>query len=110
FIDQDNVKYWFCSSDLIIQPYKKASQSGITPLALQFETPTVCTNVGGLSEIILNEKDGFLCNPNVKDLEKKILTALDYNQDMLKAEIKIKKKKLTWDVFVNQLINNIHYE
>lgn len=110
FIDQDNVKYWFCSSDLIIQPYKIASQSGITPLALQFEIPTVCTNVGGLSEIILNEKDGFLCNPNVEDLEKKILTALDYNQDILKAQIKIKKKKLSWDSFVTQLMNNIHYE
>ena len=104
FINEEEIKYWFCSSELVIQPYKNASQSGITPLAFQFEIPTVCTNVGGLSEFIIDNKNGFLSNPNSTDLTKKILLALNSNHNSIKKEIRIKKKKLTWSNFVSELL------
>ena len=104
FIKENEVKYWFCSSDLIIQPYKSASQSGITPLSVQFEVPTICSNINGLSEYIIDNKDGFLSKTNPKDLAKKILFALNSDLNLIKQGIKIKKKKLTWKHFVNKLI------
>jgi glycosyltransferase involved in cell wall biosynthesis len=104
FIPEDEIKYWFSSSELIIQPYKKASQSGVTPLAFKFEIPTVCTNIGGLSEYISNKKDGFLCEPNSKDLAKNILLALNSDLNLIKKEIKNKKEKLTWDQFISKLL------
>ena len=105
FINEEEIKYWFCSSELVIQPYKKASQSGITPLSFQFETPSVCTNISGLSEYIIDNKDGFLSNPNSNDLAKKILMALNSDLDLIKKGIKIKKEKLTWNNFVSKLLN-----
>ena len=104
FVDDDEIKYWFCSAKLIIQPYKRASQSGITPMAIQFEIPSVCSNIDGLSEHITESKDGFLSNPNPRDLADKILFALNFDLDLIKKELSIKKKKYSWNKFSNKLI------
>jgi glycosyltransferase involved in cell wall biosynthesis len=105
FISEMEIKYWFCASELVIQPYKKASQSGVTPLSFQFETPTVCTNISGLSEYIIDNKNGFLSNPNSIDLAKKILMALNSDLTLIKKGIRNKKEKLTWNNFVSNLLN-----
>jgi len=105
FISEQEIKYWFCSCELVIQPYKKASQSGITALSFQFETPTVCTNISGLSEFIIDNNNGFLSNPNSIDLGKKILMALNSDLTLIKKEIRNKKEKLTWNNFVSNLLN-----
>ena len=105
FINENEIKYWFCSSDLVIQPYKKASQSGINSLAFQFEIPTVTTNIKGLSEYIIDNQDGFISEPNHKDLSKKILFAIDHDKKSLINKIKIKKDKYNWGKFALKLIN-----
>ena len=51
FIPDSEVKYYFCAADAVIQPYRNATQSGVTPLAYHFEKPMVVTNVGGLAFI-----------------------------------------------------------
>ena len=104
FVNDDEIKYWFCSAKLIIQPYKSASQSGITPLAIQFEIPTVCSNIMGLSEYITESNDGFLSNPNPRDLANKIIFALNFDLDLIKKELSTKKKKYSWNNFTNKLI------
>ena len=104
FVNDDEIKFWFCSASLVIQPYKSASQSGVTPLAIQFEIPTVCSNIKGLSEHITESKDGFLSNPNPRDLANKILFALNFDLDLIKKELIIKKKKYSWNKFNNKLI------
>lgn len=106
YIDENEIKYWFCSSDLVIQPYKKASQSGISSLSFQFEIPTVTTNIKGLSEYIIDNQDGFISEPNHKDLSNKILFAIDYDKKLMINKIKIKKDKYNWEKFVSHLINN----
>ncbi len=106
FIDENEIKYWFCCSDLVIQPYKKASQSGISSLSFQFEIPTVTTNIKGLSEYIIDNQDGFISEPNHKDLSNKILFAIDYDKKLMINKIKIKKDKYNWEKFVSHLINN----
>ncbi|HSF45255.1 MAG TPA: glycosyltransferase, partial [Chitinophagaceae bacterium] len=45
FIADQEVKYYCCAADFIIQPYRHATQSGVTPLAYHFEIPMVVTNV-----------------------------------------------------------------
>jgi len=60
FISNDLVKYYFCASDLVVQPYKSATQSGIAQIAIHFNKPTVVTRVGGLHEIIEHQKSGYV--------------------------------------------------
>ena len=52
FIDEKDVKYYFCAADIITQTYKTATQSGVTQIAYHFERPMLVTNVGGLAEIV----------------------------------------------------------
>ncbi len=37
FIPDSEVKYYLCAADAVIQPYRNATQSGVTPLAYHFE-------------------------------------------------------------------------
>ena len=64
YIKDDDVKYYFNSSDIVVQPYKSATQSGVTQIAYHFEKPMLVTNVGGLGEIIPNGKVGYVVEPN----------------------------------------------
>ena len=105
YIDDDELKYWFSASDLVIQPYKRSSQSGITPLTFQFEVPTITTNVGGLSEQIKNNINGFICEPNHQDLSNKITFALNFDKNIMLREIKRQKEKLNWIKFIKSLLN-----
>lgn len=64
FVPDSEVKYYFAAADLIVQPYKSATQSGVTQIAYHFEKPMLVTNVGGLSEIVPDGKVGYVVEPN----------------------------------------------
>lgn len=63
YISDDNVKYYFNVADIVVQPYKSATQSGVTQIAYHFEKPMLVTNVGGLGEIIPDGKVGYVVEP-----------------------------------------------
>ena len=64
FIPDNEVKYYFCAADLVVQPYKTATQSGISQIAYHFERPMLVTNVGGLPEIVHHGVVGYVIEPN----------------------------------------------
>ena len=61
FIPDERVRLYFSAADLIVQPYKSATQSGVTQIAYHFERPMLVTNVGGLAEIVPDGKVGYVC-------------------------------------------------
>ena len=63
FIPDDDVKYYFSAADFVVQPYKTATQSGVTQIAYQFCVPMVVTKVGGLPEIVPDGRVGYVCEP-----------------------------------------------
>ena len=63
FIPDDDVKYYFSAADFVVQPYKTATQSGVTQIAYQFCVPLGVTNVGGLAEIVPDGRVGYVCEP-----------------------------------------------
>ena len=73
FIPSDKVKYYFGIADAVVQPYKSATQSGITQVAYHFETPMIVTNVGGLPEIVQDGKQGYVCEVNSSAIASAIL-------------------------------------
>ena len=98
FIADEQVKNYFCASDIIVQPYKTATQSGVTQIAYHFETPMLVTNVGGLPEIVPNGKVGYSVEPEAKVIADAIS---DFYSNGRYAEfvenIKEEKKKYSWD-------------
>ena len=94
--DADLCKY-FGAADLIVQPYKSATQSGVTQVAFHFEKPCLVTNVGGLSEIIHDGKMGYACEPKVEAIAQSLK---DYygndRQEAFTEYLKEEKKKYEW--------------
>ena len=72
FIADSEVKYYFCAADMVIQPYRNSTQSGVTPLAFHYEVPMIVTNVGGLPIMLANETVGLVAEPNAISIAKKV--------------------------------------
>ena len=104
FILNEQVKDYFCAADLIVQPYKSATQSGVTQIGYHFEKPMLVTNVGGLAEIIPNKKVGYVVNPIKEEITNAMLDFLTNKPDF-SINIKDEKQKYTWDKLVNEILN-----
>lgn len=105
FISNDEIKYFFSAADLIVQPYKTATQSGISQIAYHFEKPMVVTNVGGLPEIVEHGKAGYVVEPERKAISQSILDFFEGNnaKDFEEA-VKRKKKEFSWSNFVKKVL------
>lgn len=60
FVPNEEVKKYYSVSDLVVLPYRSATQSGILNVAYGFEKPVLVTNVGGLSEFVDNGRTGII--------------------------------------------------
>ncbi len=104
FIPNDDVGLYFAASDIVVQPYRNATQSGVSQIAYHFEIPMIITNVGGLAELVPHGKAGYVCEPNAKDLAAAVNEMYDKDVfDTLKAEIKILKQQFSWESMCNML-------
>ena len=105
FITDSEVKYYFCAADVVIQPYRNATQSGVTPLAYHFNKPMIVTNVGALASNVPHGKVGLVCEPNAEAVASTIIEFYKLDQQLLIENIQEEKKKYSWQVFVNTILN-----
>jgi len=64
FVPNEEVAKYYQASDLVILPYRSATQSGILNVAYGFYKPVIVTDVGGLAEFVDEGKTGFVVKPN----------------------------------------------
>lgn len=103
FISDSQVKYYLCAADCVVQPYRNATQSGVTPLAYHFEVPMIVTNVGGLPAMVPDGKAGLIAEPEVSDLADKITEFFQTNSDRFLRGVQEEKKKYSWKVMVEAI-------
>jgi glycosyltransferase involved in cell wall biosynthesis len=96
FIADSEVKYYLCAADVVVQPYRNATQSGVTPLAYHFEKPMIVTNVGGLPALVPHDKAGLVAEPDAKDIAQKITDFFTKGEAHFLPHISTEKKKLSW--------------
>ena len=96
YIQDGEVKNYVCSADFIIQPYRNATQSGVTPLAYHFEKPMLVTNVGGLADTVPNLKTGIVVAPTTEAIAKGIETLYELGETNFIPNIIEEKKKYSW--------------
>lgn len=97
FINDDEVKHFFGPSELVIQPYRDATQSGVTQIAYHFEKPMVVTDVGGLREIVPDGRCGYVVKPDPSSISDAIADFLDNNKKEIFTEnVKQEKVKYSW--------------
>lgn len=113
FIPDADLRLYFGAADLIVQPYKTATQSGVTQVAFHFEKPMLVTNVGGLGEIVHDHKMGYAVHPNEESIAEAIIDYYendkqeDYTQYLI-----LEKEKYSWSILtkafthIKSLISN----
>ncbi|MCF8368597.1 MAG: glycosyltransferase family 4 protein [Bacteroidales bacterium] len=104
FIPNAEVVNYFCASNLVVQPYKEATQSGITQVAYHFNKPMITTNVGGLSEIVINNKVGFVVEPDAKEIAEAMVKYFEQNKEAgFSQNIESEKKRFSWETMINAI-------
>ena len=97
---------YFCAADLVVQPYKTATQSGITQIAYHFDKPMIVTDVGGLAEIVPNNKVGYVVNPQAEDVKEAILRFYAEDKEAeFSANAEREKQQFTWDNMYDSIMD-----
>ena len=97
FIPNDKVKLYFNAANIITQPYKTATQSGVTQIAFHFEKSMLVTNVGGLAEIVPHGKIGYVVEPNATQIADALVDFFEnQRQVVFETNIVEEKKKYAW--------------
>ena len=105
FIPDSMVKYYLCVADCVVQPYRNATQSGVTPLSYHFEVPMIVTNVGALAALVPDKKAGLIAEPNAESIAKKIIEFFELGSDFFLPHLRSEKEKYSWSVLVNMIAN-----
>jgi len=104
FIPNDDVRLYFSAADIVAQPYRNATQSGVSQIAYHFETPMIITNVGGLSELVPHGEAGWVCEPMAESLAAAIVSMyVPKRLDYIRNSLKELKKQFSWPSMVKAL-------
>lgn len=104
FIPDSEVHYYFSAADVTVQPYKNATQSGVTQVAYFYNKPMIVTNVGGLPELVPNEKAGFVTEINPEAIAASIEKFyIENRQESMSNFVKVEKEKYSWDKMMDSL-------
>ena len=104
FIDEKDVKNYFCASDMITQTYRTATQSGVTQIAYHFERPMLVTDVGGLAEIVPHKKVGYVTSQNPTEIADAIDDFyLNKREKEFEKNTSFEKMRFSWQSLVNAI-------
>jgi len=103
FVPDSQVRYYFGAADLVVQPYKTATQSGVTQIAYHFQKPMLVTRVGGLPEIVPDGKVGYVADPDAPSIAAALRRFADEQPDFSEG-ILAEKQKYSWSLFTQRLL------
>lgn len=105
FVPNSEVRYCFGAADLIVQPYKSATQSGVAQIAYHFEKPMLVTNVGGLAEIVPDGVAGYVVEPNAVQIADRLVDFFGNDRrDQFTEGLRQEKKKYSWTNMARSVI------
>ncbi len=105
FIPDEEVKLYFSAADMVVQPYKSATQSGVTQIGYQFDKPMLVTRVGGLPEMIPDQKIGYVVSPEPEAIADALYDFLKNNRkEAFTVQVKKEKQKFLWSSMVSAIL------
>lgn len=105
FIPADRVRVFFSAADLVVQPYRSATQSGISQIAYHFEKPMVVTHVGGLPEIVTDGVSGYVVAPEPRAIADAMRDFFENRREEKMIEgVRMEKKRFSWENLVERLL------
>ncbi|MBV6441785.1 MAG: D-inositol-3-phosphate glycosyltransferase [Saprospiraceae bacterium] len=106
FIPADQVRLYFSAADLLVQPYRTATQSGISQIAFHFEIPMIVTNVGGLPEIVADGVSGYVVAPEPGAIAGAMRDFFENGQaEGMQAGVRKEKERFSWENLVEVILS-----
>lgn len=107
FIKNEDIPKYFAIADVVVQPYRSATQSGVSLLALSYSKPVISTQTGALDEIIIPNKNGILVPPeNINALAQAIIDFFEkYDRESMIRFIQHEIDQYSWNSFINKILN-----
>ena len=105
YVPNDQVGKYFSASDVVVLPYHSATQSGIVQIAYQFDKPVIATDVGGLSEVVIDGTTGFIVKPDEpEELARAIVRFYGEKREApFVSNVREEKKKYSWDSLIGAI-------
>ena len=104
FVADDKVRYFFSAADVLIQPYRSATQSGVTQIAYNFSVPMIVTNVGGLAEIVPDDVVGYVTGTDVESIAEAFVKFYSGdNAERMRRNMEREKKRFSWEAMADRL-------
>ncbi len=104
FVPDADVKYYFSAADVVVQPYKTATQSGVTQIAYNFGVPMIVTDVGGLPEIVPDGRVGYVCRPDAASIARALERIYETGTlDRMRIDIQEERRRFSWEEMCNRI-------
>lgn len=104
FIPDSRVRDYFCAADVVVQPYKSATQSGVTQIAFHFNKPMIITDVGGLSEFVPDNRTGYVVQPDPKEIAHAIKRFYTEGKETAFSDaVAVEKEKYSWSKMLDAI-------
>lgn len=106
YIPEEEVRLYFSAADIVVQPYKSATQSGVTQVAYHFNKPMIVTRVGGLPEIVPDGKVGYVVGCDSTEIAAAIEDFYDNSRsEEFLEHILQEKKRFEWSAMVETFMD-----
>ncbi|GBU07266.1 glycosyl transferase [Bacteroidales bacterium] len=103
YIDDSLVPYLFSAADVLVLPYKSATQSGVIPVAYHFEVPILATDVGDLRNTIEKPHTGLVCRANAESIAQGLNCIFEIGKEKFVENIVLEKQNLSWHIFAQEI-------
>jgi len=110
FVPNERVGVYFSASDVVVLPYRSATQSGIVPIALQMRRPVISTNVGGLAEMVHDGVTGLLVPPeNPSALADAVVRYFEESlEEPFARAIEVERQRYSWEAMASAVAQLVH--
>lgn len=102
YVPNDQVRLYFSAADVVVLPYLSATQSGIAQIAYHFDKPVIVTDVGGLAEVVIDDRTGFVVPPNSPEALAVAIRRFyqEQKEHEFVANVRVEKRRYSWDNLV----------
>lgn len=105
FIPDEEVKYLFSAADALVLPYRSATQSGVTQIAYNFSVPIIVTDVGGLAEIVPDNRVGLVCAPEAASVAAAVERLYEGdNLQRFTRNMAVERQRFSWQTMCDRLV------
>lgn len=107
YILDSDIRYYFSSADFLALPYRSATQSGVSQIAIHFGKPVISTDVGGIKEYILDGINGKIIDAHSESLALTIGKLYEEDELMSLSEGQLNlRDKWSWKKFAQDIISS----